>query len=70
MRARDPRSGSAQGADGQCNARRSGARGPHAHGNAVRLVVDDQRAEVRGQRKPSNPAATSTTPGTPTTGHR
>ena len=25
-----------------------------AHRNAVRQVVDDHRAEVRGQRKPSN----------------
>ena len=41
--------------DGRYNARRSGAPGPHAHGNAARqVVVDDRRAEVRGQRKPSN----------------
>ena len=32
---------------------RRGAPGPHAHGNAARQVVDDWRAEVHGQRKPS-----------------
>ena len=32
----------------------SGAPGPHAHGNAGRQAVDDRRAEVCGQRKPSN----------------
>ena len=42
MRTRDPWSGGAQGVDGQYNARRSGAPGPHAHGNAVRQVVDDR----------------------------
>ena len=31
-----------------------GAPGPHAHGNAARQVLDDRRAEVRGQQKPSN----------------
>ena len=54
MCTREPRSGGAQGVDGRNNVRRSGAPGPHAHGNVARHVVDDQRAEVRGQRKPSN----------------
>ena len=34
MRTRNPRSGGVQGVDGRRNARRSGAPGPHAHGNA------------------------------------
>ena len=33
---------------------RSGALGPHTHGNAATQVVDDRRAEVHGQQKPSN----------------
>ena len=34
-------------------------------------VVDDRRAEVRGQRKPSNyPRNKQNNPGAPTTGHR
>ena len=47
----DPWSGGAQGVDARYNARRSGAPGPHrrTHGNAMRQVVDDRRAEVRGQ---------------------
>ena len=46
-----------------------GAPGPHAHGNTVRKVVNDRRAEVRGQRKPSNdPRSNQHNPGTPTTG--
>ena len=50
MRTRDPRSGGAQGLDGRYTAWRSGAHGPHAHGNAARQVVDVRRAaEVRGQ---------------------
>ena len=67
MRTCDSRSGGAHGVDGWYNARRSGAPGPHAHGNAARQVLDDRRAEVRGQRKPSTPAHNL---GTPTTGHR
>ena len=71
MRTRDPRSGGAQGVDGRYNTWRSGAPGPHAHGNAARQVVDDRRAEVRGQRKPSNdPRNTQHNPGAPTTGLR
>ena len=71
MRARDPRSGGAQGVDGRYNMRRRGAPGPHAHGNTVRQVVDDRRAVVRGQRKPSNdPRNNQHSPGTPTTGLR
>ena len=63
MHTRDPRSGGAQGLDGRDNAWRIGAPGPHAHGNTVRHVVDDRRAEARGQRKLSNdPATTSTAP--------
>ena len=54
MRTRDPWSGGAHGEDGRYNAWRSGAPGPHAHGNAARQVVDDWRAEVHGQQKPSN----------------
>ena len=53
-RTRDPRRGGSQGVDGRYNVRRSGAPGPHAQRNAVRQVVDDRRAEVRGQQKPSN----------------
>ena len=57
--------------DGRYNARRSGAPGPHAHGNAVRQVVDDRRTEVLGQRKLSNdPRNNQHNCGTPTTGHR
>ena len=33
---------------------RSGALGPHAHGNAATEVVHDRRAEMPGQRKPSD----------------
>ena len=63
MCTRGPQSGGAQGVDGRYNTRRSGAPGPHTHGNAVRQVVDDHRAEVRGQRKPSNnPLTTRRTP--------
>ena len=50
---------------------RSRAPGPHAYGNAATQVVDDRRAEVRGQQKPSNaPRNTQHNRGTPTTGHR
>ena len=50
---------------------RGGGGGAHAHGNAVRQVVDDRRAEVRGKRKPSNdPRSNQHSPGTPTTGLR
>ena len=71
MHTRDPWSGGAQGVDGRDNARRSGAPGPHAHGNAVRQVVVDRRAEVHGQRKPSNdPGSNQHNPGTSTTVHR
>ena len=42
MRMHDPWSGGAQGVDGRYNARRSRVPGPHAHGNAVRQVVDDR----------------------------
>ena len=54
MRTHDPRSGGAQGMDGRYNAGRSGAPGPHTHGNTATQVVDDRRAEVRGREKPSN----------------
>ena len=72
MRTRDPLRGGAQGVDGWYNAWRTGAPGPHAHGNAARQVVDDRRAaEVHGQQKPSNdPRNNQHSPGTPTTGHR
>ena len=62
----------AQGVDGRYNAWRSGAHGPHAHGNAGRQVVDDRRAAaVRGQRKPSYDSRSNQhNLGTPTTGHR
>ena len=71
MHKRDPWSGGAQGVDGWDNARRSGAPGRHAHGNAARHAVDDRRAEVCGQRKPSDdPSNNQHNPGTPTTGHR
>ena len=59
-----------QGGGGGYNARRSGAPGPHAHGNVGRQVVDYRRAEVRGQRKPSNDPRNQHSPGTPTTGIR
>ena len=51
---------------------RSGARGPHTHGNTVRQVVDDRRAaEVRGQQNPSNdPCNNQHNLSTPTFGHR
>ena len=39
MRTGDTCSGREQGVDGQY---KSGAPGPHAHGNAVRQVVDDR----------------------------
>ena len=66
MHTRDPWSGGAQGVDGRYSARRSGAPGPHAHGNAVRQAV-----EVLGQRKLSNdPHSNQHNPGTPTNGHR
>ena len=86
MRTRNPRSGGAHGVDGRYHAWRSGAPGPHAHGNAARRVVDDRRAEVHGQPKPSNdphsnanywaplthkrPRNDQHSPGTPTTGLR
>ena len=71
MRTRDPRSGGAQGLDGRYNARRSGTPGPHAHGNVARQVVDDRRAQVCGQRKPSvDPRHIQHSPGTPTTALR
>ena len=71
MRTRDPQSGGAQGVDGWDNTRRSGAPGPHAHGTAARQVVDDRRAEVRGQRKLSNnPRNNQHNRSTPTIGHR
>ena len=71
MRTRDPRNGGAQGVDGRKGAWRSGAPGPHAHGNVGRQVVDDRRAEVCGQRKPSNdPRSNQHSPGTPTTALR
>ena len=71
MRTRDPRSGGAQGVDGRKGAGRSGAPGPHAHGNVGRQVKDNRRAEVCGQRKQSNdPRSNQHNPGTPTTGHR
>ena len=72
MCTRNPLSGGAQGVDGPYNAWRSGAPGPHAHGNAARQVVDDRRAaEVRGQQKPSNdPHNNQHNRRTPTTGHR
>ena len=51
---------------------RSGAPGPHAHGNAARQAMDDRRAaEVHGQQKPSNdPRNNQHSPSTPTTGLR
>ena len=70
MRTRDPQSGGAQGVDGRYNARRSGAPGHHAHGNAARQVVDERRTEVRGQQKQSNdPRNNQHNLGTPITGH-
>ena len=71
MCTRDPGSGGAQGVDGRYNTWRAGAPGPHAHGNEVRQVVDNRRAEVCGQRKSSNDARNNQhSPGTPTTGLR
>ena len=62
MRMRDPQSGGAHGVGGRYNAWRSGAPGPHAHGNVGRQVVDDWRAEVHGQQnRQMTPATTSTT---------
>ena len=50
----DPRSGGAYVVDDWDNAWRSGAPGPHAHGNAARQVVDGLRTEVWGQQRQSN----------------
>ena len=59
------------GVDGRYNAWRRGAPGPDAHGNAATEGVDDRRAEVRGQRRPSNdPCTHQHSPSTPTTGLR
>ena len=69
MRTRDP--WRAQGVDGRYNAWKSGAPGPHAHGNAARQAVDVLRTEVWGQQKPSNdPRNNQHSPNTPTTGRR
>ena len=56
---------------GRKGAWRLGAPGPHAHGNVGRRVVDDRRAEVSGQRTPSNDRRSNQhSPGTPTTALR
>ena len=55
-----PRGGKGHVVDGRDNAWRSRAPGPHAHGNAVRQVMDGLRTDVCGQQKQS-PATTSTT---------
>ena len=48
-----------------------GRPGPHAHGNAVRQVVDRLRTEVWGQQKQSHaPRNNQHNPNTPTTGRR
>ena len=71
LRTRDPRSGGAYVVDGQDDAWRSRAPGPHAHGNAARQVVDGLRTEVCGQQKQSNdPRNNQHNPNTPTTGRR
>ena len=71
MHTGDPWSCGAQVVDGRYNARRSRAPVPRAYGNAARQVVDDRRAEVRGQRKPSNdPRSNQHNLGAPNTGHR
>ena len=71
LRTRDPRSGGAYVVDGRDNAWRSRARGPHAHGNAARHVVDGLRTEVWGQQKqPNDPYNNQHNPNTPTTGRR
>ena len=71
MHTHNPRSGGAQGVNGRDTARRKGAPGPHSHGNAARHVVDDRRAEVRGQQKPSSdPRNNQHNPSTPTARHR
>ena len=71
MRTCDPWSGGAQGSDGRYSTQRSGAPGPHTHGNAARQVVEDRRAEVREQQKPSNDRRNNEhSPGTPTIGLR
>ena len=44
--------GATGGGSGGTDARRDGAIGPHAHGNAARHGVDDQDAEGSGQQKP------------------
>ena len=54
LRTHGPRSGGAHLVDGQENAWRSRAPGPHAHGNAARQVVDGPRTEVCGQQEQSN----------------
>ena len=66
MHTRGPWSGGAQGVDGRYKARRSGAPGPHTHGNVGRQVVVDRSTEVRGQQKLSNdPRSNQHNPGTP-----
>ena len=71
MHTRNPHSGGAHGVDGRDNTRRSRAPGPNAHRNTARHMVDDRRAEVGGQQKPSNdPRNNQHNPGTLTTGHR
>ena len=71
MCTRDSRSGGAHGVDSRYNAWRSGAPGPHLYGNTARQVVDERRAEVHEQQKPSNdPRNNQHNIGTPTTGHR
>ena len=40
--------------DGRDNARRSGAPGPHAHGNPARHVMDDRRAPATFSTAPAH----------------
>ena len=54
LRTRDPRSGGAYVVDGRDNVWRNRAPGPHAQGNAARVVMDGLRTEVCGQQQQSN----------------
>ena len=58
----DLRSGGAQGMGGQDKARRSGAPGPHAHGNAATWWTTGGHMCVCSDKHQTTPATTSTAP--------
>ena len=61
MPTRQPRSGGAQGVVGRGNTQRSGAAGPHTHGNAARHVVDGGRRCVGSENRQTTPQQPATT---------